>query len=519
MSTRDRVLTKANLDDAVYDETSGLYLVPHEDMYELSHVQEVYERLTRNTNKLAPTHRAIKFTPHEETTAHTLLADTTMWVSRIPFGYRPVGQKKSSHPAPICDLDYSRTTESLGTSDIVEGPGNPPVFTPIYARWPVTKDLPSNIQYEILYEIYTPSSPTVIDSSLAAALSPNCLTRGVRPDAGSNPAFSSPWQLRFRFYDNVLSAYRNASNIHVRYFDYDTYYTYNAYADVNGKVVVPENVPMSSWVIIDLFTRNFKVTEDNSSNYVFELVDIVDNLTELPYTTELGSPVTNIDYNYDFYHQVFLSARYYYKGSNDLLNNIDKLHLDTPLRIAAYADTTSLTHNGISGVGWFFPSANPPYIEVCQYNISASKIFGTVLHELGHASHYAEMGTQFGLTTSRIKESFASFMGWYNVKKYYHTVLTTDAMVHNACTQGRQGWQGLSSDYYTPIYIDLVDDFNQNTILGSSYVIDAISSVPVTDVLNFAIGPKTWSQSKSLMQQEVGVLYSLSDFNNLVNLY
>ena len=473
------------------------------------------ERLTRRSNSLSPTHKALKFIPQNESIAHALLTDTTMWVSRIPFGYRPVAQKKD-HPFQRSIISEPFNDEPLG--NCTDGNGAPPVITPIYARWPVDRSIP-DIPHEVLYDIYTPSSGSSIDSLLSSELAPKIQTRGERPDAGFHPAWMDPWGLKIRFYDNVLNAYKNVLYIHVRYMDYYSFYTKTLITNSDGKVDVPVNVPMSAWVFIEFYTNDFKITDNDSANYSIEFIDTVDNLTEYPYTFVLGSPVTTLDYPYSFRRQVFQAARYYYKGKNDLLNNIQKMHLDDPLRIATYPDSTYFHDNEGPYIGEFVGNATPPYIRLCQYDTLATKIFGTAFHELGHASHKTEVGTSFGTTEPRIKESFASFMGWYNVKKYYSTVLTTDSQVHSYCTQGRQTWYGDATNSYTPIYIDMVDDYNQSTILGSYYVNDAISDVPVTDVLSFAIGPVYWWQSEYLMQQQIGVLYSSTDFNNMISLY
>ena len=97
--------------------------------------------------------------------------------------------------------------------------------------------------------------------------------------------------------------------------------------------------------------------------------------------------------------------------------------------------------------------------------------------------------------------------------------MTTDSQVHNYSAQGRQTWNGDITKDYTPVYIDLVDDYNQSIQLDSSYVIDAISGVPVGNVLSFAVGPTTWDQSKYLMQQQVGILYTSTSFNNMISMY
>ncbi len=516
--TMSSSMTKAIFPDAIYDENSGFYLVPHEDVYQLSKVQAVYEELTKKTDKLLPTHRALKFLPSDESTAHRILTDSTIWASRVPFGFRPVAQKREPEPDQFTLADTNILSSVCDLCDVNTGEGTPPEIAPIYVRWPIDRTIPSGVSYEVLYDIYTPSSSSKIDSLLSKALNPSIQSRGVRPDAGTHPAWMDPWSLKIRFKDNTLNSYRNAANIRVRYMDYYTYYSCSLITNASGKVFVPEDVPMLAVVYLEYYNNNFKITENNSANFYVEFIDIVDNLCDYPYSFEVGSPVTTLDYSYSFKRQVFQAARYYFKGHNDLLNNIEKIHLDDPLRIATYADSTSLHHSGIAGSAWYFGGSTPRYIEIANHSSASSFIFGTVLHELGHASHHTEVGYNYSSVTKYIKESFACFMGWYNVKIYYSNVLTTDYNVHNACLMGRQLWTGTSN--YTPIYVDLVDDYNQQLEYGNTALVnDAINNIPVTDVLNFAIGPVTWAQTVALMQQKVGILYSSTDFNNMITYY
>lgn len=510
-----RSYTKASDTESFYDEQTGFYLVPNKDVYELSNVQREYERLTGAKDRLSPTHKAIKLMPSDEATAHSLLSDTTMWVSIIPFGWRPIAQKTD----PVFYHDNQKQGDYFETNASNNGcneEGIPPVITPIYARWPIGKSIPANISYEFLYDIYTPSSNSGIDSLLNSVLS-HISTRIERPDGGQQPT----WHLRIRAFDSVLNSYQEVKNVHVKYKNYLNYYSGTLSTDNNGMVIVPEDVPMATTVVLlELYTEDFRVTSENSSNYVSLLLHSVFLYAQMPYEVYMGFPTTIVDLPYNFKLHVFQAARYYYKGNNDLLNNIDKLELDSPLRIAAYNDSTSLTHNGLRGIGWFFGGSNPPYIEIANYDSTPSKILGTTLHELGHASHYAEMGfSSFVNTDNLIKESFASFMGWYNVRSYYNSVLTTDSQVHNACTQGRQSWPENSNGNYTPVYIDLIDDYNQSIEENSSYVNDYISGVSVGNVLSFAIGPTTWAQSRSLMLQQVGELYTSAAFNDFIYLY
>lgn len=99
-------------------------------------------------------------------------------------------------------------------------------------------------------------------------------------------------------------------------------------------------------------------------------------------------------------------------------------------------------------------------------------IFGTTAHELGHQSHSQYMGNiQFWQTAKVIYESWATCVEWALTNDEYHRLgnvyNVTAAKDYNHET-GRQLWRKSNSNWeYSPIFIDLIDDFNQRN--GGTY--------------------------------------------------
>ncbi len=515
--------TKSSEQQAVYNVQLECWLTPYIDAYELSTVQKAYDELTHSNFRLSPTHYALRIIPGNEEVAYKLLSDTTMWVSTIPFGYMPmVGE----NPLPTVKKPSTREIKQIDDycgDDSIDKETSV-IFQPLYVRWPVDKELPSNVTSEKLYDVYTPVPGSQIDSLISAGLSSVIQNRGERPDAGYHYPWQPRWNLKIKTYDEVLGVYSEMKKIRVKFMDYYTFYTGISHTDNAGKVEVPEDAPMTSIASLEFYTADFIITDNNNITQVSQSLGSLDYLADLPYIMNGLMPITTIELGYDFKRQVYQAAWYYYYGHNDLLDNIDKMQLDTPFRIATYADSTSLTYNGVDGIAWFFATQTNPHVEIANYepidvDYRSSCLFCAVLHELGHASHYMEMGyNSYSLVHNRIKESFASFMGWYNARNYYSSIVSTDFDVNVITKQGRQQWDGSSSNNYTPIFIDLVDDYNQS-LSDPSLVIDNISGVGVGDVLSFAIGPHVWFESAGLMLLKVGNLYSLSDFSNLISKY
>ncbi len=84
-------------------------------------------------------------------------------------------------------------------------------------------------------------------------------------------------------------------------------------------------------------------------------------------------------------------------------------------------------------------------------------IFNITAHELGHAAHCTWMTTvQFLQVKNYITESWADFVAWALSDIEYRALGTTTS----ASTD--QSWND-GDDNYTPLFIDLVDTFNQST--------------------------------------------------------
>lgn len=106
-----------------------------------------------------------------------------------------------------------------------------------------------------------------------------------------------------------------------------------------------------------------------------------------------------------------------------------------------------------------------------------SEIFSTTSHELGHASHYTNAEETYRLSESRHLESWARFVEYYLTKLEYTELGLYDIYSpyiegttyrepnrHNRQTWNRSLLNGSDKKHYskyTPIYIDLYDDFNQ----------------------------------------------------------
>ena len=116
-------------------------------------------------------------------------------------------------------------------------------------------------------------------------------------------------------------------------------------------------------------------------------------------------------------------------------------------------------------------------------------IYGTVIHELAHQSHQRYMSTiQFWQVSSFIKESWARCVQCILTTHHYQNDLGKTGYVH---LNNVQDWSpqidGEDGDQYTPIFIDLIDNRNQNEE-DPSWCEDNVSGYTLEEIQNNILG-------------------------------
>ena len=167
--------------------------------------------------------------------------------------------------------------------------------------------------------------------------------------------------------------------------------------------------------------------------------------------------------------------------------------------------STNSTDNG----AFWSNAITSPYIDIKISSIfSDPRYVSTLLHELGHFNHYQMNGgyTDYYDVHSLIKESYADYVSWYLSKAYYTAI---NAGTYNSywdyyLQSPNQYWQKTSTSCYTPLFIDLVDDYNQR-VDGTNYNNDQISGVPHYMMPTIVSGKKTWQALRSYLHVFVDI--------------
>ncbi|MCK4662900.1 MAG: hypothetical protein KAT68_08550 [Bacteroidales bacterium] len=109
--------------------------------------------------------------------------------------------------------------------------------------------------------------------------------------------------------------------------------------------------------------------------------------------------------------------------------------------------------------------------KVNGYWVNTNELFSTTIHETGHASHIALMNAgeiQFLQVSKIIYESWAEAIEWYITKIEYNELGVSNYDNPDIYINGdnKQWWNSSYSHDYTPLFIDLVDTYNQSLNKG-----------------------------------------------------
>ena len=447
---------------------------------------------------LLPTHLALRVSPKSMEQLHRLEADKSLTIFYHPFGYElfPDGSEMSSvnsgtslNKNTIMDTPFEQCD-----IEVKEYDSRP--ISPVFVLWPVSSPIPSDIEYDSLFQAYIPLNREILEV----------------PDPQLIPHVAG----YLKSYDSRTATYTPVKNVEVEFFN--GFATSHAYTDSIGYFFLPF-AESNHQIVINLRNDKFAVRDNLTSN--------VKSLAIAPYITlSLTDPDYRVNIPSNFYFDVYKSADYYFDGQNDLLTCIPKYDTSGDIMDIHAIDSSSDNY-----LGAFYYSLNnsfSPYIQIWNpyngnYTGATSKVLGTVNHELGHATHYVYSGaTVFYNTDNIVKESFASFVGWYNVFRYYYSLVGNNHYdVHSICTQGRQSWTpdlSGSSVYYSPLFIDLFDNYDQSTV-NTTFNVDLISNVPVPFIPSSALSSQSLQDVITILQSGIGTHYSSAEFNTFIAPY
>lgn len=426
-----------------------------------------------------PTHYAVSFYPKNEIEVNRLMSIDGARISYVPFGYEAVHE--SEIPNSVKDqLDRrSFTKQSVKNSQL-------PVF---YLVWPVGLDFPKDLDYRIEY----------------LAILPNY-------SEGSNIGNSKGRSYRIldgtiSNTDSMFGSSLPVSNLKIRIqYGLDII---DRYTGSNGYYTISGNINDNASVYIVYENDRWRLSRKGSMFTYSWLLGKVKDLW--PTSSSSYSPVfTNT------YLTVHRAANYFFHGTNSVT-----------VPTCNYAIRINMNESTLLGETYFQVPLGSPYIEMSDFwaSFSGNQVFAT-MHELSHFYHYLTKGnySSYNAVNSVIKDSFADFLAWYISRNYYtyENGGVYDSAWNSSLGGGKQFWNHLDTTYenrYTPVFIDLIDNYNQYYELGAQYNNDPISAVPLNVVINMSMQNDNWSSLKAALSGKIGQYYTLGDYNTFVSPY
>ena len=463
--------------------------------YSVENMRKALENLSPKTRAgitdmdIQPTHYYVKFHPRSSEELDLILQDSTIIWYDIPLDYEIEEYGSYYHDPTIPD---SLPTFQYASIEV--------------AKWPAVSTI--GVDYEILSDLFIPDedkdeeddegimtrSSTKWSEVLTDALVEESLRMtGNEEDGESEPQTRgrSKWRPagRITAYDNIVGGAIPLNYVRVRarrwFTTYIGYTNANGYYSCNGRFKRPANYSIawetSRWDIRD------------------------GNIVQAYYN---GPKKTG---NWDLYISANKSIRYatihralyrFYYGNTNGLKRPTNSRKEKIAYLHKKGNGINGDYNRQWGMGiWsdirIYGQGNNGWREM-------SEVFSTACHELGHAAHYTNNRNTYGKCKTSLLESGARCVQYVLTNQEYKELGVfhkLPAYPENG-SYNFQAWNPQVYDRnYTPLFIDLIDDFNQrayhqgNTI----YPDDEIHDMPVSVVQDIVFRSKTFADVKRLL--------------------
>ncbi len=398
---------------------------------------------------LKPTHLYVRFLPKDSAEYEQIVADTILDVTPYPLDYELTeGTDYHDKSLPYDSYQWQ------------------------YAVVPIDYDLSSvGIHSEKLEELYMPDG--ILDeeeddennSTLrSASMSPSSefslsqlLTEAERQTEKESTTLKSKWRpgATIKAYDNVVGGMIPLRGVKVRICVLGFIKTHK-YTDENGNVSFSKRRRSASYSI---------EWEDDKW-------DIRDKGTQAYYNGPRQEKWWNLSIGMGTQKSLHYSAIHralyeYYYGDNCGFSRPSK-SLKISYREGSDPDgkaSGSTTQACVRTWGWIASPIKIYGTSVYGGKYSVSSVLHTTLHELTHASHILRMSKKdYDKVEDYIRDSWAEFASWVIIEKMYKKLNIKDSSKPHKdfiLPFQNQTWNCTSILKYSPIFIDLHDNYNQ----------------------------------------------------------
>ncbi len=410
-------------------------------------------RFAAENIQIETTHRYLKFAPKTDEELDLLKNDHSLILYQYPLDYEILEYGSSYHDPSL--------------------PTDQPTYQ--YASVPVSHELPTGVSYEVLAELFIPDE----DSDLPATQN----VRPIRQDlvealvdeslrlTDNEETFTSNdgatergrWRPagRIRLWDDVFNNYLGLEGVEVRATRWFTTHTgiTNAagYYSCNGTFKKSANYSII-W-----------------ERYDFEIRDGWLSRAKYNGPKKTGDWNLNIRYGaQEFYGTIFKAAHhYYYKDILGLRRPPQNGFWNTQLKIRAHNEANSDINGSHCAACRFLGLGSA--IQMYNPQRDSDDTYATVIHEIGHASHWKMSGSDYNNGDGIVVESWA---------RGVQRELT------------RMVYSGYNPPYfgnYTGVVRDMIDGFGWN---------DQVSGYTIRQIEDSLEDERTWSNWENAIRND-----------------
>lgn len=437
-------------------------------------LKNISSRINTDDLIIEKTHYYVKFSPQNEDELNLLKQDTTLVLYNYPLDVEIIKEGDYYHDPSL--------------------PQDQPTYQ--YASVEVNHDLPKSVKYEILSELYIPDAiPT--DSNNNARLTSNDyvdilinealkITNNAVDDNQNSRIETDEWQPmgRVRVWDNKVHTWTNVEGVEVRARRWFT--THKGVTDGNGIFFCDGKFKGSARYSIDWETYHFSIRSGAVGQ-----AGMKSSTTKDIWWNDIGEGSIH-----QYYATIFQAAHfYYYKDILGLkrppLNGFWK----SQMKIGLFDSEGRASHNddrryaGIRNQIKMYRTYKDGSFRNTERN------YITTLHELAHASHWELRKGDWDFNTEdKLQESWAVGVSWALGRLRYPN--------YNSISKVSFQWiidEGERE--YTPVIIDLIDDFNQNKIFSNA-PIDRVTGYSISEIESVLGTSKNLEQLRNNLQNK-----------------
>jgi hypothetical protein len=438
----NETLSQQNIDSDFSDQL-GRKL---ENPYTVKNMQKALNNLlgkSKGSNdSILPSHLYVKFIPLNEEELDRL--DSLRYISEYPLDYEVI-EGESSYRDP-------------------EVPEDQPTFQ--YTSVKIGDPLP-DVNFEIIEELYIPEEDPNFGGKgkiTAEQLVTEALM--ITNNLNDNEVTNSKWRPSgtIRVYDdigsrdeygNFLGNYIPLKGVKVEARRWFTVHT--GFTDDNGYYSCDGTFSLRANYKIVWERAYYDIREGTFGQAIYN-----GPKKDGSWNLDIGSSSdTNKSMRYATIHRA--AYRYHY----DDIGGLRRPSVPSKLKICYFHETgTGVNWGNISG--GIIPNILIYGKKSSNVFHSTNQLFSTTIHELGHASHINLMNgiIQYSQVDDIIYESWANCVEWFISKIEYNHLGNPNYDIPPSYIDNMQTWTNLGDHTYTPIFIDLIDDYNQK--LGSS---------------------------------------------------